>query len=369
VVTDELPSLRPSHDRQLSEEIMMTTDTKHRETDESTLVPAAIAGDESAFTTLTRRYRRELHVHCYRMLASFEDAEDLVQETFLKAWQKRETFEGRATFRAWLYRIATNACLDFLARPERRVVELEARVASTEEPRTVPHVAWLQPYPDRLLERAASDDSGPHSVLVRKETIELAFVVAMQLLPPKQRASLILCDVLDWSASEAATLLESSVASVNGALQRARDTLRRFRPTRETQRPNADDSDDEERALLERYIELTERNDAHGLAQLLRDDVQFTMPPEPMAFVGRDVVVGSWLEGGFGSPPYNDWKHVVTRANGLPAIVWYLRRPDGDHYRPFVMDVLRLENGAIAEITAFDASHLLDAFVLPETIS
>ena len=347
----------------------MTTDTTHREIDENALVPAAIAGDERAFTTLTRRYRRELHVHCYRMLASFEDAEDLVQETFLKAWQKRETFQGRASFRAWLYRIATNACLDFLARHERQVVEVDVRGASSEEPRKVPHVAWLQPYPDGLLEQIASDTGEPHSALVRKETIALAFVVAMQLLPPKQRASLILCDVLDWSASEAASLLESSVASVNGALQRGRETLRRLQPARDTQRPNADDADAAERALLERYIALTERNDVHGLAELLRDDVQSAMPPDPMVYAGRDAVVGSWVEGGFGSPPYNDWKHVATRANGLPAIVWYLRRPESDHYQPLAMDVLRLENGAIAEIITFDASRLLDAFALPESLS
>ena len=347
----------------------MTTDTKRDDAHETTLVPAAIAGDESAFTTLTRRYRRELHVHCYRMLASFEDAEDLVQETFLKAWQKRETFQGRASFRAWLYRIATNACLDFLARQERRVIEITPRGVPSDDTHKVPHIAWLQPYPDRLLERTASDDSGPDAVLVRNETIQLAFLVAMQLLPPKQRAVLILSDVLDWSASEAAALLESSVPSVNAALQRARETLRRFRPVRDTQQSAAEDSGDEERAMLQRYIELTERNDAHGLAQLLRDDVRFTMPPEPMGFIGRDVVVGSWVEGGFGSPPYNDWKHVVTRANGLPAVVWYLRRPDSDGHRAFAMDVLRLEGGAIAEITTFNVAHLLDAFGLPETIS
>ena len=347
----------------------MTIDTKRHGMDESTLVPAAIAGDESAFTSLTRRYRRELHVHCYRMLASFEDAEDLVQETFLRAWQKRETFQGRATFRAWLYRIATNACLDFLARHDRAVVEIAVRGAPPHEAQTVSHVAWLQPYPDRLLERAASSDGEPDTLLVRKETIELAFVVAMQLLPPKQRAALILCDVLDWSANEAATLLESSVASVNAALQRARATMRRFRPARDTQRSPSRDVDDDERVLLQRYIELTERNDTHGLAQLLRDDVRFAMPPEPVAYVGRDAVVGSWVEGGFGSPPYNDWKHVLTRANGLPAVVWYLRRPDNDRYHPLVMDVLRLEHDAIAEITTFDVARLLDAFEIPETLS
>jgi len=347
----------------------MTTDTKRHGPDESALVAAAVAGDESAFTTLTREYRRELHVHCYRMLASFEDAEDLVQETFLRAWQKRETFQGRATFRAWLYRIATNACLDFLARQERRVVEITAHATSTDETHTVPHVAWLQPYPDRLLDRTVSSDGEPHTVLVRKETIELAFVVAMQLLPPKQRAALILCDVLDWSANEAAALLETSVAAVNAALQRARETLRRFRPARDTQQSASSDSDDEERVMLQRYIELTERNDVQGLAELLRDDVRFAMPPEPAAYVGRDTVVASWVEGGFGSPPYNDWKHVVTRANGLPAVVWYLRRPESDRHHALVMDVLRLEHGAIAEITTFDVARLLDAFGLPETLS
>jgi RNA polymerase sigma-70 factor (ECF subfamily) len=337
--------------------------------DEGVLASTATAGDEDAFATLTRRYRRELHVHCYRMLASFEDAEDLVQETLLRAWQKRETFQGRGTFRAWLYRIATNACLDFLARNERNVVELTPRGSPGDDTSAVSHVAWLQPYPDRLFERAATGDGEPDNVLVRKETIELAFVVAMQLLPPKQRAALILCDVLDWSASEAAALLESSVAAVNGALQRARETLRRFRPARDTQRSAESDPGDEERDMLRRYIELTEDNDVEGLAALLRDDVRFTMPPEPAAWVGRNAVVGSWVQGGFGSPPYDDWKHVLTRANGLPAVVWYLRRPDSDHHRAFAMDVLRLEDGKIAEITTFDVKHLLDAFSLPETLS
>src|SRR5688500_6466338 len=166
----------------------MTTDTRPYDMDESSLVAAATAGDESAFTTLTRRHRRELHVHCYRMLASFEDAEDVVRETYLRAWQKRDTFQGRATFRAWLYRIATNACLDFLARHERQVTEIVPSGPSPEEAQTLPHVSWLQPYPDRLLERTVSGDGEPDALLVRKDTIELAFVVAMQLLPPKQRA-------------------------------------------------------------------------------------------------------------------------------------------------------------------------------------
>lgn len=170
---------------------MTMTDTKPRAAEDPALVAAASAGDEAAFTMLTRRHRRELHVHCYRMLASFEDAEDLVQETFLRAWQKRESYQGRATFRAWLYRIATNACIDFLEHNERRVIEISARVAPDAEVSVVPHVTWLQPYPNRFLEQPAPADAEPDAKLVRKETIELAFVVAVQFLPPKQRAVLI----------------------------------------------------------------------------------------------------------------------------------------------------------------------------------
>jgi len=188
----------------------MRIDTTRGHMAETEMVAAATAGDEAAFTALTRRYRRELHVHCYRMLASFEDAEDMVQETFLRAWQKRETFQGRAPFRAWLYRIATNACLDFLARHERRVIEIAVHGGESSESAVAPHVAWLQPFPDRFLERPAPGDGEPDAMVVRKETIELAFLVAMQLLPPRQRAVLILCDVLDWSASETASTPRSA---------------------------------------------------------------------------------------------------------------------------------------------------------------
>jgi RNA polymerase sigma-70 factor (ECF subfamily) len=336
--------------------------------DEAGIAAAAKAGDEAAFTNLTRRYRRELHVHCYRMLASFDDAEDMVQETFLRAWQKRETFEGRASFRAWLYRIATNACLDFLARHDRRVLEISVRGSPASDSAVAPHVAWLQPYPDRLLEQPAGGGE-PDAALLRKETIELAYLVAMQYLPPKQRAVLILRDVLDWSASETAALLDSTVASVNAALQRARVTMRERRPARETPPAPPVGAQEPDRLLVQRYAEATERGDAQALARLLRDDVYFSMPPEPIAYVGRDAVVGSWVEGGFGSPPYDDFRCVVTRANGMPAVANYIRRPEEKHYRAFMLDVLRLDGGAIAEITAFDLSNLVDAFGVPPVLS
>jgi RNA polymerase sigma-70 factor (ECF subfamily) len=347
---------------------MPIADNHPAPTDERTTVSAAIAGDDAAFTILTRRHRRELHVHCYRMLGSFEDAEDLVQETFLRAWQKRDTFQGRGSFRAWLYRIATNACLDFLARHERKVTEIAASGEAGAEPAVVPHAAWLQPYPDRLLEHAAPADGDPHAAVVRKETIELAFLVAMQFLPPKQRAVLILRDVLDWSASEAAALLDSSVPAVNGALQRARATLRTRRPARDD-RFAARDVREEERLLVQQYVEATERCDVEALTRLLSEDALFTMPPASTAWVGNDAVVRAWVEGGFGAPPYDDFRCLVLGANGMPAVANYIRRPGETLYEAFAIDVLRIENGAIAEVTAFDLAPLVGAFALPRSIS
>ncbi|MGH7680013.1 MAG: RNA polymerase subunit sigma-70, partial [Gemmatimonadaceae bacterium] len=326
------------------------------------------AGDETAFAELTRRYRRELHVHCYRMLASFEDAEDLVQETFLRAWQKRATFQGRAPFRAWLYRIATNACLDFLARHERRVVELSAQDASSGRDTTLSHVEWLQPYPDRLLETGSLRGADADALVIRRETIELAFLVALQCLPPKQRAVLILRDVLDWSAEETATLLDSSVASVNAALQRARATLRRHQPKRdEPAQPGG--VSEQEMLLLRRYADAAERLDMEGLTRLLRDDARFTMPPSPFVSVGNRATVEAWVEGGLGQPPYDDFRCVLTSANRMPALAQYIRKAGDTQYRPFMIDVLRVEDGRVAEVTAFELPGLIDAFGLPNTMS
>jgi RNA polymerase sigma-70 factor (ECF subfamily) len=331
--------------------------------DEGTLAAAARQGDEAAFTTLARRYRRELHLHCYRMLASFEDAEDMVQETFLRAWQKRASFLGRASFRAWLYRIATNACLDFLDRHPQRVLEAETP-ASNE--RALPHVSWLQPYPDRLLDEAPGRDAEPDARLIAREGIELAFLVALQFLPPRQRAVLVLRDVLDWPAREVAELLDSSVAAVNGALQRARATLRRYQPQR-SDRPRAAPSE-EERELLERYVAATERSDADTLARLLAEDARFSMPPDAFTATGREAVIRAWIDGGFGSPELGGFRCLVTRANGMPAVACYLRRPGDDRYRPLAIDLLRIENGVVTEVTTFDLEHFLDAFDLPQTL-
>jgi len=328
-----------------------------------------LLNDEGAFAAMAERHRNELHVHCYRMLGSFHDAQDLVQETFLKAWRKRDTFQGRSAFRAWLYRIATNACLDFLARHPRRVLvpdgESPPPIAPAGHPQDLP---WLQPFPDRLLEAAGPSQSEPDAVVVTKETIELAFLVAIQFLSPKQRAALILCDVMEWSAREAAELLGLTVPSVNGALRRARATIRARGAAVEARDEGLREPTPEERHLLDRYVEAGERGDARAIAALLRDDVRFSMPPEPGTYVGRDVVVQGWVDGGFGTERFGVFRSILTRANRLPAVACYLRRPGQAVFLPLAVDVLRIEQGAIAEITAFPLAAMLDAFGLPDRL-
>src|SRR4051812_29647782 len=236
--------------------------------------------DRATFTASVERHRRELHVHCYRMLGSFEESEDMVQETFLRAWRGRAgaTFDGRAGVRAWLYRIATNACLDVLRRRPRRVVPQQLAAPGDPSRRPGPPVdlPWLQPYPDRLLEPAAPAEEEPGAAVVARETIELAFLAAIQHLPPRQRAVLILRDVLGWSANDAAALLDNTVVSVNSALQRARATLRGQLPERRTEWVRSSPASEPERDLLRRYVDAHERADADALAALLRDDARLT---------------------------------------------------------------------------------------------
>ncbi|MGH2541322.1 MAG: sigma-70 family RNA polymerase sigma factor, partial [Ardenticatenaceae bacterium] len=321
------------------------------------VVADARAGDDSAFGTLVERHRWELQVHCYRMLGSFEDAEDLVQETFLRAWRKRESFEGRSTFRAWLYRIATNACLDFLDRHPRHPCPRE--MAPTMEPGAAwlppAEIQWLQPYPDHLLDAIAPRDAGPDAAVIAKETIELAFLAAIQHLPPRQRAVLILRDVLGWSANETAALLEVSVAAVKSMLQRARSTLKAHLPSRRVEWGPSADPTVEERALLQRYMDAHEQANVNALAELLREDVLLTMPPHSMWFVGRATVMTfTAMVFDPNSPIYHgEWRSVPTRANRQPAVAHYVRRPGDPTYRAQVLDVLRVEDGKVVEITAF----------------
>jgi RNA polymerase sigma-70 factor (ECF subfamily) len=333
--------------------------------EDETVIAAAKAGDEAAFGDLVGRYRRELQVHCYRMLGSFEDSEDMVQEAFLRAWRKRASFRGRSTFRAWLYRIATNACLDTLAAHPRKVARQAAGATGTVM--IASEVPWLQPYPDRLLDEVAATDSEPDAAVVAKETIELAFLATIQHLPPKQRAVLIVRDVLGWSANDTASLLEDSVPAVNSALQRARATLKRHLPRRRLEWGAGPEASEEERALLERYIEAHERSDAAAVAALLSEDVRVTMPPEPEVLDGRVAVIALFEQAAFADSAPGDWRLLPTRANRQPAAANYRRQPGETEFRAVALDVLRLEGGKLAEIIVF-RPEVFEAFGLPPSL-
>jgi RNA polymerase sigma-70 factor (TIGR02960 family) len=312
----------------------------------------SLFADESAFTDQTERHRRELHVHCYRMLASFDEAEDAVQETFLRAWRSRDSFEGGSMFRAWLYRIATNVCLDMIRRNSRRLTTMGSFA----------EVPWLQPYPDAMLDEAAPSDDEPDAVVVERETIELAFLAALQLLPPRQRAALIARDVLGWPAVETASLLETSVPAANSALQRARATMQAHMPARRAEW-TAGESSAEERALLASFIEAHERGDAALAVSIASQDLRITMPPAPYLFEGLESIaplLQNALRDGA-------WRLVPTMANRMPTAASYLRQPGDSVYRAFKFDVLRIEDGKIAEITTFGAA-LFPAFGLPPTL-
>ena len=298
------------------------------------------------------------------MLGSFEDAEDLVQETFLRAWRNRASFkdDGPRSLRAWLYRIATNACLDVLRRRPRRIMPQD--VAPPGDPSAPPpdpsDLPWLQPYPDRLL--APAEDE-PGAAVVARETIELAFIAAIQHLPPRQRAVLILRDVLGWSAKETAELLEVSVVAANSALQRARATLRERLGERRTEWGPSTELNEEERELLRRYVEAHERADVEELGELLRADARLTMPPHPTWYAGREAILVA-AQQGF-DPEFGQLRAVATGANRQPAVAYYLRSPGASDYRPLALDVLRVDGGRIAEIASFVFPELFPAFGLP----
>jgi RNA polymerase sigma-70 factor (ECF subfamily) len=316
------------------------------------IVSAAIAGDERAFATLSERHRRELHVHCYRMLASFDEAEDAVQETFLNAWRGRVGFEGGSQFRAWLYRIATNVCLDMLRRNSRRATGM----------RSLAEVPWIQPYPDLLLDQAAPSDEQPEAVAIQRETISLAFLAALQVLPPRQRAALIARDVLGWPASQTASALGTSVAAANSALQRARATLQSHLPPRRGDW-SAHEPTAEERVLLEQFIDAHERLDTEAAVAIAARDIRMTMPPSPWSFDGSDAIGPLLAE----AAAMGEWRLFPVGANRMPAAASYLRRPGDSEFRAFKFDVMRIEAGAIAEITTFNAD-LFPAFGLKPTL-
>jgi RNA polymerase sigma-70 factor, ECF subfamily len=307
------------------------------------------------------QYRPELRAYCYRMLGSPFEADDAVQETLIRAWRGLERFEGRAALRSWLYRIATNVCLDMLSGRERRARPMD--LGPSWDPggpigRQLPEVTWVEPVPDDLV---VAPEGDPAQVAESRETIRLAFVAALQHLPPRQRAVLILCEVLRWKASEVAELLETSVASVNSALQRARATLEASNVSAADATPSVDKADAE---LLARYVEAFEAYDMDALAALIQEDAQQSMPPYELWLSGRDDIFAWWLGPGIGC---RGSRMIPTlAANGAPAFGQYKPKESGDGYEPWALQVLEVEDGKIVELTFFlDTETLFPLFGLP----
>jgi RNA polymerase sigma-70 factor (ECF subfamily) len=309
----------------------------------------------SDLETRLEQHRSELTAYSYRMLGSPFEAEDAVQETMIRAWRAYDRFEGRAALRSWLYRIATNVCLDMLNGRERRARPMDlgpAREPIEANLNTLPEVTWLQPVPDAMV-------SDPAELAVERETIKLAFVAALQHLPPRQRAVLILREVLRWQASEVAELLETTVASVNSALQRARETLNAAAVTASSPSELSDD----DRSLLARYVEAFQQYDVEALTALIREDATQSMPPFDLWLHGRDDIFTWWFGPGIGCR--GSRVLPAGSANGSPAFGQYKPSPDGG-YEPWALQVLELVDGRIGELTFFlDTDTLFPLFGLP----
>jgi RNA polymerase sigma-70 factor (TIGR02960 family) len=328
------------------------------------LISRAQAGDSDAFRDLTEPHRRELQVHCYRMLGSFQDAEDALQGTLLAAWQGLGGFEGRASLRTWLYRIATNRCLDARRSASRRPArEWDVPGVEPPEPTRLGEVVWLQPFPDGLLEGAIDVPPGPEARYERTEAVSLAFVTALQVLPPRQLAVLILRDVLGFHANEVADMLDSTVESVNSALKRARASLQRRQPPTDEREPAPAPDSPSEQALVAEFVRAYESGDLDALVALLTDDVHVSMPPMPLEYQGRDVVARLFASI-FRSGRRVDL--VPTRANGQPAFGAYLRASTSIRHGTGLF-VLTLTGDRICAFTRFDNS-VLPWFGLPRSL-
>jgi RNA polymerase sigma-70 factor (TIGR02960 family) len=323
----------------------------------------ARAGDEEAFREVTEPHRRELQVHCYRILGSVQDAEDMVQETLLAAWRGLEAFEGRASLRAWLYRIATNRCLNALRARSRRPREVRA-MPDPPEPTRRTEPVWLEPYPDVLLEDLPDRAPGPAARYEARESIELAFIVALQHLPPRQRAALVLRDVLGFRTAEVADMLDTGEGSVKGALQRARAALEKRLAAADRERAPARNSAGERR-LVGRFVDAFSSGDVDEVVSLLTDDALLTMPPLPLEYQGHEAIA-AFLR--YRVPLRGAPMHVVTTgANTQPALGCYLQDPHAAIARPFGLIVLTLEGDRISAMTRFDHS-VFPFFGLPRKL-
>jgi len=324
----------------------------------------ARAGDEDAFRELTEPHRRELQLHCYRILGSLQDAEDMVQETLLAAWRRLEAFEGRASVRSWLYRIATNRCLNALRARSRRPREVPA-MGDALQPTRLTDPVWLEPYPDVLLEDIPDRSAGPAARYEARESIELSFTAALQHLPPRQRAALVLGDLLGFRTAEVAEMLDTGEASVKGALQRARATLRARLPAADRERARRPSSAGERR-LVGRFADAVQSGDVDEIVSLLTDDALLTMPPQPLEYQGHDAIAAFLRHRAElrGAP----LRAVLTRANTQPAFGCYLPDAHAAIARPYGLIVLTLEGDAIAAITWFADTGIFRHFGLPRAL-
>jgi RNA polymerase sigma-70 factor, ECF subfamily len=325
-------------------------------------------GDRRAFQELAEPFRAEIQLHCYRMLGSLQDAEDLVQETFVRAWRGLSGFEGRSSFKNWLYRIATNACLNAMAsrksarrRPLPQTESPPALGAPAGEPAT--ELAWLEPYPDTALAGVAEPAPGPDTRYEMRESVQVAFIAAIQNLPPRQRAVLLLRDVMSWSASESAELLDTTVAAVNSALQRARGTLAKRFPHGRPGEPST--PSEEQRAILERYVRAWEHSDLDGFVALLKEDAVLSMPPWREWYDGREAI-RMFFSTAFAVAGEGAFRLVPTAANGQPAFAQYTGGPEELDCPRRVIQVLTIEDGEIAALTFFTDPEVFTAFGLPE---
>ena len=322
---------------------------------EQELLTAAQAGGEDAFRRLVEQHQGELHAHCYRMLGSVHDAEDALQEALLRAWRALPRFEGRSSLRSWLYKIATNTCLDVVGRRPKRVLPIDYAQAS--DPHLGPgepivESVWLEPYPD---ERLGLEDgfAAPEARYEQRESIELAFIAALQHLPPNQRAVLILREVLGYSAKEVAATLDTTVASVNSALQRARATVDARLPDQSQQATLRSLGDDGLREVVGRYVDAWDRGDVDGVVAMLTEDASFSMPPLRSWFGGREAIrifLAGWPLSGIWR-----WRHLPVRSNGQPALAFYAWDGEVESYLPFALNVLTLRDDRISGVTAFIA--------------
>jgi RNA polymerase sigma-70 factor (ECF subfamily) len=341
---------------------------------ERALFTAARAGDEGAYRRLVETYRGELHAHCYRMLGSVHDAEDALQDAFLRAWRGLSRFEGRSSLRSWLYRIATNTCLDIVARRPKRVLPLDYGQAA--DPHGGPGAplvesVWVEPYPDEAV-GVADGFASPDARYEQRESVELAFIAALQYLPARQRAVLILREVLGFSAREVAETLDTTTASVNSALQRARKTIDDHLPERSQQATLRAVGDDGIRALVERYVDAWERGDVDAVAAMLAEDAAIAMPPMASWFRGPGVLV-FLREWAFSGRVYNAEgsrrvRVIPVRASGQPAFGTYSWDPERERYLPTVLQVLTLRGDRIEEITGFVTPEIFARFALPDSL-